>query len=86
MWLLSFPNERRFIAAAHRATARYEHSSGRANDSIYDGGSKGSGGVDSHGTHVTGTIGAEGGNATGVAGVNWAVSAISGKSWAATAA
>jgi len=48
-----------------------------SDNSIYDGGSRGS--LDTHGTHVTGTIGAEGGNATGVAGVNWAVSAISGK-------
>ena len=46
-------------------------------NSIYDGGSNGR--VDKHGTHVTGTIGAEGGNATGVAGVNWNVTAISGK-------
>jgi subtilisin family serine protease len=50
-----------------------------SDNSIYDGGAKGAGGVDSHGTHVTGTIGAQGGNGTGVAGVNWAVSAISGK-------
>lgn len=45
--------------------------------SVYDGGKRGQ--ADKHGTHVTGTIGAEGGNATGVAGVNWAVTAISGK-------
>lgn len=32
---------------------------------------------DSHGTHVAGTIGGTGGNATGVAGVNWDVSMIS---------
>jgi subtilisin family serine protease len=46
-------------------------------NSIYDGGSRGR--LDRHGTHVTGTIGAEGGNATGVAGVNWSVTYISGK-------
>lgn len=34
---------------------------------------------DDHGTHVSGTIGAEGGNALGVAGVNWNVTLISGK-------
>lgn len=33
-------------------------------------------GQDSHGTHVAGTIGAVGGNGTGVAGVNWAVTMI----------
>jgi subtilisin family serine protease len=32
-----------------------------------------------HGTHVAGTIGAQGGNSTGVAGVNWAVSMICAK-------
>ncbi|MFM7038981.1 MAG: S8 family serine peptidase, partial [Planctomycetaceae bacterium] len=36
-------------------------------------------GQDSHGTHVAGTIGGEGGNASGVVGVNWAVSMISAK-------
>lgn len=35
--------------------------------------------TDEHGTHVTGTIGAEGGNAEGVAGVNWNVRYVSGK-------
>ena len=35
--------------------------------------------VDAHGTHVAGTIGAEGGNAEGVAGVNWNVKIISAK-------
>lgn len=35
--------------------------------------------ADKHGTHVAGTIGALGGNATGVVGVNWTVNIISGK-------
>ena len=43
------------------------------NNSIYDGTG------DDHGTHVTGTIGAVGGNGEGVAGVNWNVNIISGK-------
>ena len=48
-----------------------------ANDNtIYDGGTKGS--LDNHGTHVAGTIGGEA-NGTGVAGVNWNVTIISGK-------
>lgn len=47
------------------------------NNTIYDGGTHGS--LDDHGTHVTGTIGAEGGNGIGVAGVNWSVTYISGK-------
>jgi subtilisin family serine protease len=47
------------------------------NNTIYDGGTQGR--VDDHGTHVTGTIGAEGGNGIGVAGVNWSVTYISGK-------
>ncbi len=34
---------------------------------------------DDHGTHVSGTIGARGGNAKGVAGVNWNVTIISAK-------
>ncbi|TRX00410.1 S8 family peptidase [Flavobacterium gawalongense] len=34
---------------------------------------------DDHGTHVSGTIGAVGGNGTGVAGVNWQVTIISAK-------
>lgn len=47
------------------------------NNSIYDGGSRGS--LDDHGTHVSGTIGGVGGNGIGVAGVNWHVTLISGK-------
>jgi subtilisin family serine protease len=47
------------------------------NNSIYDGGPKGT--LDDHGTHVSGTIGATGGNELGVAGVNWNVTLISGK-------
>jgi len=46
------------------------------NNTIYDGGKKGT--QDAHGTHVTGTIGAES-NGTGVVGVNWNVTYISGK-------
>lgn len=46
-------------------------------NSIYDGGTQGR--LDNHGTHVSGTIGGEGGNATGVAGINWNVRIISGK-------
>ncbi|MFN7937696.1 MAG: S8 family peptidase [Bryobacteraceae bacterium] len=45
-------------------------------NTIYDGGSKGS--LDNHGTHVSGTIGAKA-NTAGVVGVNWAVTLISGK-------
>jgi subtilisin family serine protease len=45
-------------------------------NTIYDGGSRGS--LDDHGTHVSGTIGAEK-NGAGVVGVNWNVKLISGK-------
>jgi len=47
------------------------------NNTIYDGGRKGN--LDAHGTHVSGTIGAKGGNGTGVVGVNWSITLISGK-------
>ncbi|HUP86346.1 MAG TPA: S8 family serine peptidase [Acidimicrobiales bacterium] len=47
------------------------------NNTIYDGGTRGS--LDKHGTHVAGTIGAKGGNSSGVAGVNWNVTMLSGK-------
>ena len=43
------------------------------NASIFDGTG------DDHGTHVAGTIGGQGGNGIGVAGVNWNVSLLSGK-------
>jgi subtilisin family serine protease len=43
------------------------------NNTTYDGTG------DDHGTHVSGTIGAKGGNGTGVAGVNWNVTIISAK-------
>ncbi|MDP9385854.1 MAG: S8 family serine peptidase [Actinomycetota bacterium] len=45
-------------------------------NTIYDGGTRGR--LDKHGTHVTGTVGAEG-NTEGVVGVNWDVTYISGK-------
>ncbi|MGH2521717.1 MAG: S8 family peptidase [Anaerolineales bacterium] len=47
------------------------------NSSIYDGGKNGN--ADDHGTHVSGTIGARGGNGAGVAGGNWNVTIISAK-------
>jgi subtilisin family serine protease len=47
-------------------------------NSIYDG-EPGDNDTDSHGTHVSGTIGAVGNNGIGVAGVNWNVTIISGK-------
>ncbi|MFQ3581083.1 MAG: S8 family peptidase [Chloracidobacterium sp.] len=46
---------------------------------VYDGPASGSTNVDSHGTHVAGTIGAVGNNGIGVVGVNWRVTMISGK-------
>ena len=46
-------------------------------NTIYDGGTKGL--LDNHGTHVSGTIGAKANNATGVAGMNWDVTLVSGK-------
>jgi subtilisin family serine protease len=46
------------------------------NNTIYDGGTRGS--LDDHGTHVAGTIGAKA-NGAGVVGVNWNVTMISGK-------
>ena len=47
------------------------------NNTIYDGGTKGS--ADNHGTHVSGTIGGKANNNIGVVGVNWSVTLISGK-------
>jgi subtilisin family serine protease len=41
------------------------------NATVFDGAA-----IDTHGTHIAGTIGAEGGNAIGVAGVNWRVTMI----------
>ncbi|SNC75965.1 Subtilase family protein [Hymenobacter gelipurpurascens] len=46
-------------------------------NTIYDGGSRGS--LDDHGTHVSGTIGAKANNGQGVAGMNWSVTIISTK-------
>lgn len=48
-------------------------------NSIYDPVSPADTTTDEHGTHVSGTIGAVGNNARGVAGVNWNVRIISGK-------
>ncbi len=47
------------------------------NNTIYDGGTQGR--LDDHGTHVAGTIGAKANNGTGVVGVNWNITMISGK-------
>lgn len=47
------------------------------NNTIYDGGTKGS--LDDHGTHVAGTIGAKGNNGIGVVGINWNITIISAK-------
>jgi Subtilisin-like serine proteases len=46
---------------------------------VYDGPASGSTNIDSHGTHVAGTIGAVGNNGIGVVGVNWRVTMISAK-------
>ncbi|MEQ1896439.1 MAG: S8 family serine peptidase [Vicinamibacterales bacterium] len=47
-------------------------------NSVYDGNSSQLS-IDAHGTHVSGTIGGQGGNGKGVAGVNWNVKIISAK-------
>jgi subtilisin family serine protease len=46
-------------------------------NSIYDGGTRGS--LDDHGTHVSGTIAGKANNGQGVVGINWNVTLISGK-------
>jgi subtilisin family serine protease len=56
---------------------RYGWDFANGDNTVYDGGSRGR--LDDHGTHVSGTIGGEGGNGTGVAGVNWDVGLLSGK-------
>ncbi len=48
-------------------------------NSIYDGKGPKDTSTDSHGTHVSGTIGGKGRNGKGVAGVNWNVTVISAK-------
>lgn len=48
-------------------------------DFFYNDNSTFDGTVDDHGTHVSGTIGAKGGNGKGVAGVNWNVTLFSAK-------
>ena len=45
------------------------------NNTIYDGGNRGS--SDDHGTHVSGTIGGKANNGQGVAGMNWNITIIS---------
>ena len=47
------------------------------NNTIYDGGTRGS--QDDHGTHVSGTIAGKANNGIGVVGINWNVTLISGK-------
>jgi len=47
------------------------------NNTIYDGGKRGS--SDQHGTHVAGTIGAKANNGIGVVGMNWNITIISAK-------
>ncbi|MFD2574448.1 S8 family peptidase [Spirosoma soli] len=47
------------------------------NNSIYDGGTRGS--QDDHGTHVAGTIGGKANNGAGVVGLNWNIKLISAK-------
>jgi len=48
-------------------------------NTVYDGRGRRDTSTDAHGTHVAGTIGGEGGNGTGVVGVNWNVTIISAK-------